>query len=449
MKNIKDFIKRNPVLCYFALTFTISWGGVLILGAPYGMPATQDQFAKVWPIVFLPYFLAPSLTSLLLTGLIYGRPGFRKLLSRLFKWRVNFRWYATALLTAPLLVTAILLALSLTSPSFLPQILTATGKVGLIMTGLVVGLIFGGFLEELGWTGFAIPELRQRYAVFTTGLIVGILHAVWHLLPTFWGSGDSSGALDLLLFLPPCLFYIGILPAFRVLMVWTYDRTKSLLVAMLMHASLTASTLFILAPQTRGIPLIHYYLILTVAIWAVMVAITVANRGQLLRKPQGKNPNHRQSELRKNPRNKARQPTWQRITLLIVLGYEGAGALLGGGFLVAVPDGRLMDMPVDIMHGVFGDFLIPGLILTGLGILNTIAFIAVLRRTRADWFLAGLGLGGLTIWFIVEIAILRELHWLHGLWGLPVLVGCLVALPLVPFRRAARNRSLGGGIENG
>jgi membrane protease YdiL (CAAX protease family) len=44
---------------------------------------------------------------------------------------------------------------------------------------------------------------------------------------------------------------------------------------------------------------------------------------------------------------------WQRITLLSVLGYEGDGALLGGSLLIAVPDGQLMGMPVDIMHGVF------------------------------------------------------------------------------------------------
>jgi len=278
MTTIKAFIKKHPVLTYFALTFAISWGGVLILGAPYGMPTTEEQSAKVWPIVFLPYFLGPSLTSLLLTGLVYGRAGFRELLSRLLKWRVSFRWYAVALLTAPPLGTAILLALSLTSPVFLPQILTTADKVGLILTGLVVGLIFGGLLEELGWTGFAIPELRRRYGVVTTGLIVGILHAVWHFLPTFWASGDSSGALDLLLFLPPCLFYIGVLPAYRVLMVWVYDRTRSLLVAMLMHASLTASTLFILSPSARGVSLMTYYLILTVAMWVVVAAVAVAQR---------------------------------------------------------------------------------------------------------------------------------------------------------------------------
>jgi hypothetical protein len=132
--------------------------------------------------------------------------------------------------------------------------------------------------------------------------------------------------------------------------------------------------------------------------------------------------------------NKIRQSAWQRITLLIILGYEGAGALAGGGLLVAAPDGRIMDMPVEIMHGVFCNFLIPGLILFALGILTTTAFIAVLRRTRIDWLLSGLALGGLAIWFIVEIAILQEFHWLHAMWGLPVILGWMVALPLISLR---------------
>ena len=91
-----------------------------------------------------------------------------------------------------------------------------------------------------------------------------------------------------------------------------------------------------------------------------------------------------------------------------------------------------MDMPVDIMHGAFRDFLIPGIILFTLGILNAAAFFSVLRRTRSAWLMACLALGGLAIWFWVEIAILLEVHWLHLMWGLPVIVGGLVAIPLVP-----------------
>jgi hypothetical protein len=135
------------------------------------------------------------------------------------------------------------------------------------------------------------------------------------------------------------------------------------------------------------------------------------------------------------PPREVRQPAWQRIILLIMIGYEAAGCLLGGVLLVAAPDGRYMDMPTEILHGAFPDFLIPGIILFGLGILNTLAFIAVLRRTRLDWFLAGLGLGGLLIWFVVEIIILQELHWLHAMWGIPVLVGWVMEIPLIGLRQ--------------
>lgn len=134
-----------------------------------------------------------------------------------------------------------------------------------------------------------------------------------------------------------------------------------------------------------------------------------------------------ETQYRKNS-----QPKWQRITLLFVLGYEGLGGLAGGILLVASPDGRYMSMPVSIMHGFFPDFLIPGLILTGMGILTTLAFWVVLRKSRYDWLLTGLSLVGFTIWFVTEISILGGLHWLHIMWGVPVLIGLWVALPLIP-----------------
>jgi hypothetical protein len=129
------------------------------------------------------------------------------------------------------------------------------------------------------------------------------------------------------------------------------------------------------------------------------------------------------------------QRKWQRASLLTVLGYEGAGALVGGSLLIAKPDGRYMDIPVTVMHGSFASFLIPGVILFLLGALNLVAFLAVWRRSLADWVAAGLALVGLAVWFIVEIVILRELHWLHAMWGLPVLWGIGVAIPLIPVGR--------------
>ena len=126
------------------------------------------------------------------------------------------------------------------------------------------------------------------------------------------------------------------------------------------------------------------------------------------------------------------QPKWQRILLLCVLAYEGLGAMLGGILLIAAPDGQLMDMPVHIMNGVFQDFLIPGYILFGLGILNSAAFVSVVRKARSEWIISSVAMGGLLLWFLYEISILQQLHWLHIMWGLPVVAGFMVTWPLAP-----------------
>lgn len=126
------------------------------------------------------------------------------------------------------------------------------------------------------------------------------------------------------------------------------------------------------------------------------------------------------------------QSKWQRIILLFVLGYEGAGALVGSILLIAAPDGRLMNMPVTIMHGTFPDFMVPGILLFVLAIINIIAFFAVLRRTSWGLIMAVTALLGMLIWFWIEIAILQALHWLHAMWGLPVVIGALAVLPSIP-----------------
>jgi membrane protease YdiL (CAAX protease family) len=270
---ILDFIKRHPVLTYFALTFAISWGAILIVVGPGGIPITTDQVV----VLGMATLLGPSVAGILLTGLASGRAGFRELLSRLLRWRVGARWYAVALLTAPLSTVAVLLALSLLSPEFLPAIFTSDDKATLLLTGIVAGLMVG-FFEELGWTGFAVPRLRQHHGVLTTGLIVGLLWGAWHFI-MFWESDSFSGALPLALLLARLFSW---LPAYRVLMVWVYDRTESLLVAMLMHVCLVASTVIVEPPLTGG-ALLTYILVRAAVLWVVVAAVAVANRGQIER----------------------------------------------------------------------------------------------------------------------------------------------------------------------
>jgi membrane protease YdiL (CAAX protease family) len=288
MTTLKPFIKRHSLPIYFVLTFVISWGSLILLsGGPRGFPSTKEQFERLLPL-FIPAVLAgPSLAGILLTGLVGGRAGFRELLSRLLRWRVSVRWYAVALLTAPLVLTAELLALSLSSQRFFPGLFATNDKASRLVMGLVAGLVVGLF-EELGWTGFATPRLRLRYRIFPTGLILGVLWGAWHIfLNVIWVSDAYSGGLSPIFFLTARAFgdLVGLLPAYRVLMVWVYDRTGSLLVAILMHASLTASTMVVEPVGISGIHLLIYDLASTAAMWLVVAAIAVAKHGQLSRQP--------------------------------------------------------------------------------------------------------------------------------------------------------------------
>jgi membrane protease YdiL (CAAX protease family) len=270
---IKAFIRKHSVATYFALTFAISWGGALMMVGPR-IPATREEFEGLLPVAISAMLAGPSIAGILLTGLVYGKAGLREFRSRLLKWRVGARWYAAALLLAPALMMALLLVLSRFSPEFLPGIVVSTDKTAFLLSGFAIAL-GAGIFEELGWTGFAIPTLRRRYGVLATGLIVGFAWAAWHLFGVFLASGPLSGTLSLASYLlDPFLFLV----APRVLMVWVYDRTESLLVGILMHVGLTGSARIIGAPGIAGVPLLTFDSVWFAAAWVVIATIAVVNR---------------------------------------------------------------------------------------------------------------------------------------------------------------------------
>jgi membrane protease YdiL (CAAX protease family) len=286
MRTIMAFIKSHPILTYFALAFAISWGGMLLIlgGAGASFPGTNEQVKSLLGPLYLVWITGPSVAGILLTGLLYGKAGLLEFGSRLLRWRVGARWYAVALLSAPLLATAVLLGLSLAAPEYLPRLFIANDKAALLLRGILAGLTVGIF-EELGWTGFAVSKMRLRYGVLGTGLIVGFVVAVWNFLVVFWATDATStaGALPLAIFVPAVLFTW--LPAYRVLMVWVYERTESLLLAMLMHTSLVASWTILTPMALSGVTLVTYHLVFTTALWLVVGAIALAQGGHLSRVP--------------------------------------------------------------------------------------------------------------------------------------------------------------------
>jgi membrane protease YdiL (CAAX protease family) len=274
---MKTFIKNHPVIAYYILVFGISFGGILaVVGGPKGLPGAAEEQEKLVMPVMLMLFAGPSLGGLLMTLLVKGRQGFRDLGARISNWRVNARWYVVALLTAPILFTAVSLALSTVSGKYLPGIVVSNDRFSLLVFGLSYGLIGGGLLEELGWTGFAVPSLRLKNSVIRTALIIGILWGAWHFMVIYWMS-DPHGEVPLWLLLPIQLF--SWLPAYRILMLWVYERTGgSLLLAMIMHASLSASMLIFQPQGLAGFSLLTFIISIAAVLWLLAILVYIADR---------------------------------------------------------------------------------------------------------------------------------------------------------------------------
>ena len=266
MRTIKAFIKSHSVSIYFALTLIFTWGCMALAVYPGSFPITDEQFETSGALVYVAMLVGPSVAGILLTGFLDGRAGLRVLFSRLTKWRVNVRWYSVALLTAPILITTTLFALTLTSTEFQPAIVKSENIAAVLFPAIAAGLAVGLF-EELGWTGFAVPRLKQRFGVINTGLIVGIVWGAWHF-PPFWKGDTFSSALPFILLLGQLFSW---LPPYRILMVWVYNRTESLLVSVLMHASLMASLSIFVPAELSGNALLTW-----IFSWAAVLWITVA-----------------------------------------------------------------------------------------------------------------------------------------------------------------------------
>lgn len=263
-------IKKHPLLAYYLLTFALSWGGFVLVIGPGSLVNANWQAEEAFLSAVMVMLAGPTIAGLLLTGLFDGRAGYRALFGRFGKWRVSIRWYAMAILPAPIVAAGVLFALSLT-----PSLIANDNWMVVVLGGLGAGVTT--ILEEIGWTGFVVPRLRRRHSVPMTGLIVGVLWGLWHLLQQISVSGTYAGEIPFFVFLMLSVFAaFASLTAYRVLMVWVYDRTGSLLVTTLMHGMLTASTIFWFAPIAIGGAFLADVWLVAAALWLGVGAVAVA-----------------------------------------------------------------------------------------------------------------------------------------------------------------------------
>lgn len=236
---LKRLISMHPLVAYFSIAFAGTWVFVVPIALSSGanglgvLPFAFPDIAFIIALL-LGVVAGPTLAALTVTAVTSGRPGVGQLLRRCLQWRVGIGWYVLILLGFPL---AGLLGYGVVYGVNLPQAWLAqpTLIASLFFGQLVFSLPTANFQEELGWRGFALPRLQQRYGPVVGSIILGTLHSLWHL-PLFFTLllGPTS--------LPHYAGFIVAGIATTFLYTWIFNRTGgSVLIAALVHGCSNAA----------------------------------------------------------------------------------------------------------------------------------------------------------------------------------------------------------------
>ena len=225
------------MLLYFLLTFFISW--------VFWIPAALNGGElSIFPnnLLFVLGGFGPVIGGILLTLLDKDKDFKSSYLKRLIDFkRIGEKWAAVIFFTFPLInLLAVSLALLQSgegSPVYDFQ--TIFSQPLSFVFFLISTLFFGPVPEEMGWRGYALPKLQEKFNALAASAILGSLWAIWHL-PLFFiegtyqhniGFGTSDFWVFMLLFLPE-----------TILITWVFNNTRqSTLAAILLHFMLNLS----------------------------------------------------------------------------------------------------------------------------------------------------------------------------------------------------------------
>lgn len=154
--------------------------------------------------------LMPAAVAIILTSRAGGKIGVRRLLRRLFIWRVSWKWWAAATLVYPGLLVISALSYNLYRGNQVVTFVRSESSAAVITH--VIFLLIASLGEEIGWRGVALPGLQQKRSALASSIILGLCWGAWHL--PFWllqDSIDQFGAIYLVMnFLMLPSLFLGI-----------------------------------------------------------------------------------------------------------------------------------------------------------------------------------------------------------------------------------------------
>lgn len=253
------------IACYLLIAFLWSWlawqAGLRGLNAGIN-DRTLDRFA----VYFYIGVYGPLISAIVTTGIFNGFSGIRMLLQKMLRWK------------APLVVYLVIFSLPLVLMAcgigvyalWIGPIGPFYGRAFAAIPATLWGALFAGPLgEELGWRGFLLPELQERFSAINSSLATGVIWYCWHI-PLFFapfGTLVSGAPLTLL----PLITYFAMIVCLACLCTWAVNRAnRSVLIAILTHLFMNSGLVLLFFPEIR-----HAYRLLFLLSAPLMILFTV------------------------------------------------------------------------------------------------------------------------------------------------------------------------------
>ena len=284
---LRQQLARFQVPIFFVLAYAITWSAQIpayIYAHNHGYTLTNEQnllhlvnlFRGALDPGLTPYLLiailafGPTVAGILVTGLFHGREGLRDLLRRVTLVRVGGRWMLIVLLL-PLALALVTLTVVFLAGGLRPINFVFLAPLSLLPLLLVYMLIFTGLAEEVGWRGYALPELQKSHSAERASWILGIAWGWWHipaLLFPQWLRDELNPEMVIAVLLGVTFGVVG----WTIVITWIYNNTSSVFWIIVLHgwnntiqsylvlsAGFLANVIFALLPWVVAIYLLRKY----------------------------------------------------------------------------------------------------------------------------------------------------------------------------------------------
>ena len=263
----KNLLRKYPLGSFFVLSCLFFLIAIMIIGATVSLTTVSDI---VMGLLIALAAWTPNMAAVVVTGVTEGKTGIKSLFAGWLKWRINPWWYIFGL--APILIAFLSVGLFATFDDGAAPKLTSELTTSAFVLMLFFHTIQGATGEELGWRGYALPNLQKRFNPLTSAIILGQVVSGWHgLLHLVSPTG-----------IPECHFWV-LMVSYSIIIAWAYNQSRgSVLIATLFHFAFNFS-LELVSTGFGLISLEHLFAIRT-AIYTALAVILILINGKSLSK---------------------------------------------------------------------------------------------------------------------------------------------------------------------